>query len=335
MMTASSIPAVPKNAFSDMADDFDAAPLAVAVPVGRAALHPFEKAGLGTSPFRCAGVTTGDGNCAYCGHGLQYLFHVVDSKGAKFIVGSDCVEKTAAALSDFRPMKKNLDRQKAAAAKARKAMRDAALAMELLTAWKADNTELFAFLDRRRLEDSFCASLLEWLGKKGALTEGQQGAAERSMARQLTYEAERATKRQAQAVSAPTVQVDAIEQAFNRAREQGVKKPKMILAGLRFAPAPATGVNAGAIYVTDRSGDREDAYEGAYLGKIIGGKFLKVRDCTDAKASQIVTVLADPKQAAIAFGKEFGVCSVCAKELSDPVSIANGIGPICAKRFGW
>lgn len=34
-------------------------------------------------------------------------------------------------------------------------------------------------------------------------------------------------------------------------------------------------------------------------------------------------------------GKQFGVCMCCARLLSDPTSVANGIGPVCAKRYGY
>lgn len=34
-----------------------------------------------------------------------------------------------------------------------------------------------------------------------------------------------------------------------------------------------------------------------------------------------------------AFGFEFGICCVCGAELSDPKSVAQGIGPVCAKRW--
>lgn len=33
-----------------------------------------------------------------------------------------------------------------------------------------------------------------------------------------------------------------------------------------------------------------------------------------------------------AFGVQFGICCVCAKLLTDPKSIAEGIGPVCGKR---
>jgi hypothetical protein len=44
-------------------------------------------------------------------------------------------------------------------------------------------------------------------------------------------------------------------------------------------------------------------------------------------------VLADPKAASIAYGRELGVCGVCGRTLTDPESIAKGIGPICEGRF--
>jgi histidine ammonia-lyase len=39
------------------------------------------------------------------------------------------------------------------------------------------------------------------------------------------------------------------------------------------------------------------------------------------------------REAAAAYGKATGTCSCCGRELTDPVSIANGIGPICADKW--
>lgn len=36
---------------------------------------------------------------------------------------------------------------------------------------------------------------------------------------------------------------------------------------------------------------------------------------------------------AIEFGHLHGICFVCTKPLTDPASVARGIGPVCAKRF--
>jgi hypothetical protein len=101
----------------------------------------------------------------------------------------------------------------------------------------------------------------------------------------------------------------------------------MRLAGFALSPAGAESKNVGAIYV--KSSD------GVYLGKVLGGVFARSRECSDEIQAKVLEVAKDPKAAAIAYGKEFGVCSVCGRELSDPESVERGIGPICADRFGW
>lgn len=85
--------------------------------------HPFEKAGLGTAPFRCTAVTTNwftvpgcpeaskpGGSCDYCGTGILYEFHIVGGDGSTFKVGSDCVRKTGAEVQGFREQRLQLAR---------------------------------------------------------------------------------------------------------------------------------------------------------------------------------------------------------------------------------
>tara|TARA_R110000868_G_scaffold403456_1_gene680773 strand:- start:11 stop:427 length:417 start_codon:yes stop_codon:yes gene_type:complete len=43
----------------------------------------------------------------------------------------------------------------------------------------------------------------------------------------------------------------------------------------------------------------------------------------------------DPLAAAQLYGKHTGSCSCCGRELTREDSIAAGIGPICATKFGW
>lgn len=78
-------------------------------------VHKFESAGLGKAPFRCVGVSEERGprtvnmngvavqvgapgqpmgTCAYCGQGIAYCYQIQSADGKRFIVGSDCVEKT-------------------------------------------------------------------------------------------------------------------------------------------------------------------------------------------------------------------------------------------------
>jgi hypothetical protein len=44
-------------------------------------------------------------------------------------------------------------------------------------------------------------------------------------------------------------------------------------------------------------------------------------------------ILEAPKNAAVQYATQHGRCAVCDAHLSDPVSIAASMGPICAKRF--
>lgn len=82
------------------------------------AVHQFEAAGLGKAPFRYVGFRerrgpekvldkngnwTGEecgspgqpmGTCKFCGQGIAICCEIVSADGKRFIVGSDCVEKT-------------------------------------------------------------------------------------------------------------------------------------------------------------------------------------------------------------------------------------------------
>lgn len=51
-------------------------------------------------------------------------------------------------------------------------------------------------------------------------------------------------------------------------------------------------------------------------------------------AVDVRALLADPHAAAVTYGRTTGRCAICGRRLTDPVSIAAGIGPICAARFG-
>jgi hypothetical protein len=184
--------------------------------------------------------------------------------------------------------------------------------------WVSRHPAEFDWLIDNSLSFDFAQSLLESLRRWGGLTTGQTLAVQRILA-----------KRQVQAerhAAAPAVSLDPVEQAFNKAKAAGIQRPKLRLENFTFSPAPVTGKNAGAIYVKEGE---------AYLGKVINGRLFAAFNCTPEQEKRIAEVSRDPLNAAIAFGKKFGKCSVCARTLTDAESIARGIGPICAERFGW
>lgn len=121
---------------------------------------------------------------------------------------------------------------------------------------------------------------------------------------------------------------DRIAEAFAHAQSKGVKRPRMTLDGFKISLAPLTGRNAGALYVVRKEDDQ-------YLGKIMDGRFQRVRECDDATEAHVVRIINDPKGEAIAYGQRTGNCCICNRLLTNHASIDAGIGPICAERFGW
>jgi len=57
--------------------------------------HPFEETNLGKAPFRVVDCFDRRGSaCHHCGTGIRWNFVIEDTFGTRFIVGSDCVNKT-------------------------------------------------------------------------------------------------------------------------------------------------------------------------------------------------------------------------------------------------
>jgi hypothetical protein len=196
-----------------------------------------------------------------------------------------------------------------------------------IQAWRDENKAEAAWLDEaagRGFE--FAASLSAALTKFGSLTEKQLAAVRKCAVADGERKVKWAAEKAQATAAAPTVSVEAIEVAFAKAKDSGIRYPRLRLDDFIFTPAPATGKNAGAVYI--KSGDQ-------YLGKIIGGKLFATRECTQDASERILAASSDPHKAAVAYGQKFGSCAVCGRELTDGSSIERGIGPICAGKYGW
>jgi hypothetical protein len=114
---------------------------------------------------------------------------------------------------------------------------------------------------------------------------------------------------------------------FAHARDKGYKRPIYRAEGLKISLAPATGANAGALYVkTD---------EDQYIGKVVDQQFFASRDATDEHKTALSVIAQSPRDAAIRYGQKTGHCACCGRALTDKTSIARGVGPICeSKWFG-
>lgn len=179
-------------------------------------------------------------------------------------------------------------------------------------AWAMAHMDVMDWIEVN-MASEFGASLMAGLDRYGSLTERQTAAVRSKI---------EAAKVQ---VLAPALTVERIEQAFNEAKDNGVKRPRMNLDTFTFKPAGEKSANAGALYVTE---------EGEYLGKVMGGRFLKVSACSDDQQARIVVAASDPAAAAHAYGQRTGRCSICSRELTAEESIERSIGPICAGKYG-
>lgn len=114
--------------------------------------------------------------------------------------------------------------------------------------------------------------------------------------------------------------------------------------GSRIAAPHEDDVPAGRYAITDEDGvlkffqvDRPK--EGRWAGYV----FLKIQASADlhpikspARKEFIYKAIAhDPRAASIRYGRELGHCGICGRTLTDPDSIAAGIGPVCAGKAGW
>ena len=194
--------------------------------------------------------------------------------------------------------------------------------------WKDANPAEALWMETSAPKFAFAGAMLDALNKFGSLTEKQFETVQRLTLQSAQFMAERATEKAIRAETAPVVTVEAIEVAFNNAKQAGIKFPKLRLDTFVFSPAGENSKNAGAIYIKNKE-------DGVYLGKVAGGRLFTSRDCDTETSERIVAVSSDPKQAAIAYGQKFGKCAICARALTDKDSIALGIGPICAEKYGF
>lgn len=169
----------------------------------------------------------------------------------------------------------------------------------------------------------FAANMKAAIEIYGVLTDGQFQAVKRCADR----DAQPAT-----ASRATEIDCSKIMDAFYKARAAGLRKPKLIIGGLKFSFAPDTGKNRGSLYVKAvRQGDTPSQY----LGKITLGIFYPAREATAEQIAAVVTIAADPATAAKAHGLKTCRCSCCGLPLENPESVRLGIGPICRDKYGF
>lgn len=173
-------------------------------------VHPFEKAGLGQAPFRCIGLWSmpsksvleqnpeaynmamasgpkglAKGCCDYCGTGILHHYIIQDKTGHKFVVGSECVFKTADSglIYEIKIIEKQARQAKNAEKRAAEAETRRVAREEKVNATKAewiaatpDAQDILNFLNEETAQDNcpgIWHNLLSGFNTFGNLTEGQ------------------------------------------------------------------------------------------------------------------------------------------------------------------
>lgn len=192
--------------------------------------------------------------------------------------------------------------------------------------FESANPSLLAGLRAIAHWHGFAASLLTQVETAGGITDKQIAGALTALARVKEKQAERDAARNAEnAGKSGEVGIERINALFATAAASGLKKPVFRTSRLIIKPAK---MHPGTLYVTDK------AQDGAYVGKIVAGKFEARREAAPDTLSLLCSIAADPMKAAIEYGRSTGECGCCGRELTDPASVAAGIGPICATKWG-
>jgi hypothetical protein len=165
--------------------------------------------------------------------------------------------------------------------------------------------------------NGFARQILAEFDRGGLINANQMAAAERMMNN---------LDAKPKAVTA-NVDLSRIREMFEVAVSNGHQKPVYRAEGLKISLAPATGRNAGALYVVMIDDD-------AYQGKVEGVTFKAVREAAASTVDALHRIAANPMDAAVRYGQKTGKCSCCGRKLTNKVSIELGIGPICAETWG-
>lgn len=238
------------------------------------------------------------------------------------VVG-DCFKCRGTGRTKTDPAKLEARRAAAAAKKAREAGQRSDDAKKFLEA----RPDIRAWL--RRGEDrgnGFAMSLQDSLFKYGAWTPNQLAAVERAVARDAEYDAEVAR-----------IKAERIAAAASYVPDPNALDITKLPSGMYAVPGGDTRLKirvsrpkdtskwAGFIFVDDGAeyGSRQK------YGRQAPGK-----SYTGMVQDQLRAILADPMAASAAYGRLVGACGVCGRKLEDEESVARGIGPICAGKFG-
>ena len=85
-----------------------------------------------------------------------------------------------------------------------------------------------------------------------------------------------------------------------------------------------------AVRLAEKCGYSDEALREVYYQAL-----LRYIGCNAETEARIIAVAANPAEAAVAYGKMTGACAICGRHLENEESVARGIGPVCAGKYGF
>lgn len=187
-----------------------------------------------------------------------------------------------------------------------------------VAAFSEKNRELLTYCTR--VLNDFTANCMYKLATTGEMTPPQVAAIRRSLEQKADRDREQARHVAETAPAGAGLDLSKVP-AGRYAVPSGDTRLKVLIR----KPA-ASEKWAGFVFVSDAAqyGQRQK-YGMQAPGKTYNGKI----------EDELRAIAADPKAAAVAYGKLTGTCSICGRPLENAESVERGIGPICAKKEGW
>lgn len=131
--------------------------------------------------------------------------------------------------------------------------------------------------------------------------------------------------------AAVMIEADNLRRALDAAAASGLRKVRLDLGAVTFKRTGPTFRAGGEGHIL--------CYRfGSYQGRISPDNVFHARQGVFVETAAIVAfrlAASDPEAAARAHGADTTRCSCCRRTLTDPVSVMQGIGPVCIERFGW
>lgn len=120
-----------------------------------------------------------------------------------------------------------------------------------------------------------------------------------------------------------------IVNAIENAKKSGLKRIVMRFDSCIVKPSKYEG--KAYVFSHEKALNDWGSLSNVYIGWVTANQ----TNVADAElVRDLQTIAQDPTSAAKLYGQQTGQCSCCGKELTRADSIAAGIGPICAAKFG-